>query len=324
MVSFVITPRTIGARVKLSPQQLALWDNPDNPDVPEVIAQMIQQQKTSTNTSKRFSSDAQVLEEKQNEFEEKMQATPGFNDDTKTLALVDCDSSDRFGPSCGAGASAHITLACNTRDVHPRTTGYDLRLALQLEAEAVENQWNVIEIDPSKEEDISDNDAAEASDDNMSISGIEDVMNIPVDDNDEMMAAVCKPGTDVIDAAISGEATPPSTGTPPTSDTPSTSSDAPPTPCDATLISSDATLTSNDATPTSNDATPTSSEAPTSSSDAPPSSTDAPPTSAVPQEVLSFAITDATVRGYGQGVWVVYPNKYITVSSVFAAFHTAD
>ena len=116
VVGFVVTPRTFGARVRLSEHQLALWGNSDDfgllADYPENS-----RKNTSTLTNLGENDD----------FEASCQ---------KSLLKAKMDD-ENFSPVTGRGSRAHITLGCSRPDIHPRDTGYDLLLAVKREMDAL-------------------------------------------------------------------------------------------------------------------------------------------------------------------------------------------
>ena len=134
VVGFVITPRTFGARVKLSQDQLNLWGNMDDPNIPDEIRALFDKEKNhSSFGDAHHSYDGEVH---LNKFAYKENV--GYNENSKTISfLVQDEANLKFKPISGKGSRAHITLGCNGQEIHPRITGYDLVLAGKKELRAL-------------------------------------------------------------------------------------------------------------------------------------------------------------------------------------------
>lgn len=131
IIGYVITPFTIGARVKLSPSMLQLWGNDDEEAMPENLAgneakkthkQHRDSKKLDANENSDSVGDLSVL------ISESCQ---------NTVIAVPQDMTDRFRPSVGKGSRAHITVGC-APGVKPVRTGFDIIRAVALEQKAKE------------------------------------------------------------------------------------------------------------------------------------------------------------------------------------------
>lgn len=119
IIGFVITPRTIGARLKLTEEQLQLWSNNDNEDPPEITPSF------------------EVIKEtklKQLNYEENNSKKDSICD--STVITVESSSTEMFHPTLGKGSRAHLTLAC-APNIKPVTTGFDLIRAVRHEQYAL-------------------------------------------------------------------------------------------------------------------------------------------------------------------------------------------
>lgn len=120
IIGFVITPRTIGARLKLTEEQLELWAKNDDEDPPttvtgsEVIKGNKPEESNSTEENKSRNSSVCV----------------------PTVTRVERCSTERFHPTSGKGSRAHLTLA-TAPNVKPVTTGLDLIRAVRSEQRAL-------------------------------------------------------------------------------------------------------------------------------------------------------------------------------------------
>lgn len=114
IIGFVITTRTIGARLKLTEKQLQLWGGNDNEDPPPVTSFEVSKG-TNLNHSHYKESNSNCIP-----------AVP-------TLERL---STERFHPTSGKGSRAHLTLAC-APDIKPVTTGFDLIRAVRAEQYAL-------------------------------------------------------------------------------------------------------------------------------------------------------------------------------------------
>lgn len=112
IVGFVITPRTIGARLKLSDEQLELWSNIDNEDPKVIKGTRSKPSKSVPNISK-------------------ISSVCGL-----TVTRVKSSNSEIFHPTSGKGSRAHLTLAC-APDITPVNTGFDMIRAVRCEQDAL-------------------------------------------------------------------------------------------------------------------------------------------------------------------------------------------
>lgn len=104
IIGFVITTRTIGARLKLTEKQLELWAQNDNEDPPlDTTSVGI----INKNELKQTNSENSIK-----------------------------NSTDRFHPTSGKGSRAHLTLA-RAPNIRPVTTGFDLIRAVRSEQKAL-------------------------------------------------------------------------------------------------------------------------------------------------------------------------------------------
>ncbi|KAK8736144.1 hypothetical protein OTU49_004843 [Cherax quadricarinatus] len=123
IIGFVITPRTLGARLKLTEDQLELWANNDNEDPPAYILEPAAPRKhvgMSDNPDSHPSMD-------QNDATTELLGNILKDVDCRpTCEEVDADlKDDRFHPVSGRGSRAHFTLACGP-GIKPVNTGFDL------------------------------------------------------------------------------------------------------------------------------------------------------------------------------------------------------
>ena len=155
IVGFVITPRTFGARVKLTPQQLTLWGNSDSPHTPKAIDTMFRKEVNFTPKTTTIDAEFSIEESNGNDasssLDKKEVIIQGVSKESKTLVACVPPSQEEdddkrkvreWTPTLGEGSRAHITIGCNGRDMHPRTTGYDLLLAVDKEQAAMRTQDN--------------------------------------------------------------------------------------------------------------------------------------------------------------------------------------
>ncbi|KAG7155073.1 2',3'-cyclic-nucleotide 3'-phosphodiesterase-like isoform X2 [Homarus americanus] len=130
IIGFVITPRTFGARLKLTWEELELWGNDDNEDPPESVFQPVVSRKDNVN-----------CEEQPQEFPNNMEQNDITNKCKRagcqlTCRVVDAEiGEDRFHPTSGNGSRAHLTLAY-APTVKPVCTGFDLISAVKCEQRA--------------------------------------------------------------------------------------------------------------------------------------------------------------------------------------------
>ncbi|MPC18578.1 2',3'-cyclic-nucleotide 3'-phosphodiesterase [Portunus trituberculatus] len=122
IVGFVITTRTIGARLKLSNEQLELWSNDDNEDPPVTLM-------NSGVLKKHQFSHSDLDKSKEKLKFSKLNASVCLPTVVEKEIFYD---EDRFCPTSGKGSRAHLTLAC-TPGIKPVTTGFDLILAVKCE-----------------------------------------------------------------------------------------------------------------------------------------------------------------------------------------------
>lgn len=123
IVGFIITTRTIGARIKLSKEHLELWSNDDHEDPPVTLmnSEVLKKYQLSHSNSDRS--------KEKSKFSKYRNSSVCLS--TVTKRKIFCDE-DRFCPTSGKGSRAHLTLAC-TPGIKPVTTGFDLILAVRCE-----------------------------------------------------------------------------------------------------------------------------------------------------------------------------------------------
>lgn len=119
ITGFVITTRTIGARLKLTEKQLELWSNNDNEDPPMTTP--------SFEIIKKDDLKQSVCEEDRSKNSSAC---------VPTVTTKERCSTDLFHPTSGRGSRAHLTLAC-APNVKPVTTGFDLIRAVRCEQHAL-------------------------------------------------------------------------------------------------------------------------------------------------------------------------------------------
>lgn len=123
IIGFVITTRTVGARLKLSNEQLELWCNDDHEDPPVTVlnSAVLKKPQLSHSNSDRSKEKLNSLE-----FRNTSVCFPTI---TEREIFY---NEDRFYPTSGRGSRAHLTLAC-APGIKPVTTGSDLILAVKCE-----------------------------------------------------------------------------------------------------------------------------------------------------------------------------------------------
>lgn len=112
IIGFVITPRTIGARLKLSDEQLELWSSNDNEDPKVIKGTTPNPSDSEPNISKNISVCG------------------------STVTTVKSSSTEIFHPTSGKGSRAHLTLAC-APNITPVNTGFDIIRAVRCEQYAL-------------------------------------------------------------------------------------------------------------------------------------------------------------------------------------------
>ena len=147
IIGWCLTPRTIGARVRLSSQALDRWGKNDSflkkelnagldPMVPESMKESVSDSGKTPGEDK--------LKGLVNAFDEKMKlhepaATYQMNHvQEKYKQFINNLGSDFLHPSIEKGCTAHITLGCR-EGIHPKVTGYDIQKIIlqELESEPV-------------------------------------------------------------------------------------------------------------------------------------------------------------------------------------------
>ncbi|XP_042869364.1 2',3'-cyclic-nucleotide 3'-phosphodiesterase-like isoform X2 [Penaeus japonicus] len=131
IIGYVITPFTIGARIKLTPSMLQLWGNDDEEVMPENLTgneakKADKKHQGSTRLDANENSDS--ISDPSIVISESCQ---------NTVIAVPQDLTDRFCPMVGKGSRAHITLGC-APGVKPVRTGFDMIKAVALEQRAKE------------------------------------------------------------------------------------------------------------------------------------------------------------------------------------------
>lgn len=263
---FVLTPRTFGARVKLTPEQMLVWGNSDEPIVPKEISQLFAEQEdiTAKEGALAGSSDSETLENldspKGNSLEDSRETidSPALNKKTtKSVKTVSLDGDcEVFCPTSGPGSRAHITLGCFSRDVHPRTAGFDLLKVVEKEQQVKKKSTD---------------------------SGTKN--RTTVEESDHESDTEVEGGSSVILKTSSSLAR-------------SASSEA----ADSLIPMASSTVVDGS----------TNGDCVTSSQ----SDTDG--------IAASVRVEGATVRCYGDGVWVVYPDQVFKVTAMFSGFHNSD
>lgn len=131
IIGYVITPFTIGARIKLTPSMLQLWGNDDEEAMPENLAGS-----EAKKTHKRHQ-ESEGLDANENSNSIGDLSVLTSDSCQNTVIAVPQDLTDRFCPSVGKGSRAHITLGC-APGVKPVRTGFDIIRAVALEQKAKE------------------------------------------------------------------------------------------------------------------------------------------------------------------------------------------
>lgn len=128
IIGFVITTRTIGARLKLSQEQLELWSNNDHEDPPVTVSSpcAIKEHQLNHSNSKENKERVQFPKCRRTSV-----CVPTVN------VMEVPQNEERFHPTSGKGSRAHLTLAC-APGIKPVTTGFDLILATRCEQQALE------------------------------------------------------------------------------------------------------------------------------------------------------------------------------------------
>ncbi len=117
---FVITPRTLGARVCLDEDQLVLWAQDDYEKVFSTDSGREYRKKKKAAKKRSKKTDRQNDEE----------------DQSQKIKFVDFEFSNEFYPISGKGRRAHVTLGTRGEEVRPVTTGTDLLMAVKEEESA--------------------------------------------------------------------------------------------------------------------------------------------------------------------------------------------
>ncbi|CAL4184801.1 unnamed protein product, partial [Meganyctiphanes norvegica] len=121
IIGFVITPRTLGARIQLSTDQLELWNQNDAEETPDYIRIYPQKDQGNKGNKQKNNNDdsAEVTIPEYSEHKREF-------DCVGTIKEVDQDlGQNRFNPTFGKGSRAHITNGCAS-NVRPVTTGLDI------------------------------------------------------------------------------------------------------------------------------------------------------------------------------------------------------
>ncbi|XP_066950247.1 2',3'-cyclic-nucleotide 3'-phosphodiesterase-like isoform X2 [Macrobrachium rosenbergii] len=143
IIGFVITPRTFGARIKLTDEELELWGSNDYETPPDNlmrVPEFVNKKEPYTTTSAHDNDDGDEGNDNDNlvdSCEPKIIITP--------QEMV----KNRFWPTSGIGSRAHITLGC-AWGVKPVTTGFDLIDVIsceQIEEDSKKHNENAMDVD---------------------------------------------------------------------------------------------------------------------------------------------------------------------------------
>lgn len=140
IIGFVITPRTFGARLRLTEDQLELWGNDDYEDPPASATQWATPTKYERESEKQQEEFPDNMEQdgEQTIFENEEKVVPAC---CPTISVIDAElKEDRFHPTWGKGSRAHLTLAC-APGVKPVNTGFDLINVIRCEQRVREEEW---------------------------------------------------------------------------------------------------------------------------------------------------------------------------------------
>ncbi|XP_045582125.2 2',3'-cyclic-nucleotide 3'-phosphodiesterase isoform X1 [Procambarus clarkii] len=130
IIGFVITPRTLGARLRLTEEQLELWGNIDDEEPPANIAEPMQQRKYDTGSDNHnWTGQDDTSESFENKF-----SNGGCEPTFKVVESY--FKNDRFHPTVGKGSRAHLTIAC-APGIRPVNTGFDLINVVKCEQRAL-------------------------------------------------------------------------------------------------------------------------------------------------------------------------------------------
>ncbi|XP_064101935.1 2',3'-cyclic-nucleotide 3'-phosphodiesterase-like isoform X2 [Macrobrachium nipponense] len=145
IIGFVITPRTFGARIKLTDEQLELWGGNDYETPPDNVMRLpvpefVNKKEPYTTTGAHDTDDDDEDNDNDNladYCEPKIIITPQET------------GKNRFWPTSGKGSRAHITLGC-AWGVKPVTTGFDLIDVIsceQIEEDSKKHNENAMDVD---------------------------------------------------------------------------------------------------------------------------------------------------------------------------------
>ena len=133
IIGFVITTRTIGARLKLTEEQLELWSNDDHEDPPVPVA------------SSWIMKGHQLNHSNSEENKEKTFSKQNTSVCVSTVTEIETtQNEDKFHPTSGKGSRAHLTLAC-APGIKPVNTGFDLIRAVKCEQRELECKYQKAE-----------------------------------------------------------------------------------------------------------------------------------------------------------------------------------
>lgn len=140
VIGFTLTPRTFGARLRLTENQLDLWGQDDTETNPSIISHPHQPKKHSDKRTKEKEAG------KENDLRHSLfnQVPQELCKDTLTCEEKCLSQADQFHPTSGKGSRAHITIGC-APGVKPVTTGYDLVNIVRREKEAQSSLTDVTE-----------------------------------------------------------------------------------------------------------------------------------------------------------------------------------
>ncbi|XP_022102073.1 2',3'-cyclic-nucleotide 3'-phosphodiesterase-like isoform X2 [Acanthaster planci] len=128
VIGFLITPRTFGARIRLSSEELCLWEsNSTSGNLAAVGA--------ASNADK-------IMQQKQLQRFSQEKLTFDLIIDNEVPCPKDWHPT-KFSPTCGRGSRAHLTLGTG-KDIEAQQTGSDLNMIILKELEAVAKKEDIL------------------------------------------------------------------------------------------------------------------------------------------------------------------------------------
>ncbi len=139
IIGFVVTPRTLGARVLLDGNELSLWGQDDEESL-GVVQKPPNRLKGKKGKKGKKSSSKPSFKTR----EDFLKSGGGSEEEEEAfcdrLQEYEDEVGDRFYPVPGRGRRAHVTLGTSGEDVKPVTTGLDLLEAVRAERAAAEGR----------------------------------------------------------------------------------------------------------------------------------------------------------------------------------------